>query len=557
MNDPDRSATWPAGIDGELPEYLWAPGGLTADEEPVGTSLAGGLVSLAFIGEALRRAKWVWCITAVLGLVIGTGLYVSYPPAYHAQTTVLLVDGPNQDPTAEVLTDQSLAQSVPVAARVVQELGLQESVANFQAAYSVTPTTNTVLQFDVGAPSSAAAIQRASALATAFLQYRAKYEQTQGQQQAAQLGLQYSAAEQKLQALDAQINLLPTTQLTSAQKIQLDNLQTQAGDQKQIMQYVTGTIAATRASTDAMVSGSFVLNPPAPVAHSPVKGAALYVAGGLFAGLAVGMVIVIVAALLSDRLRRRDDVAVALGAPVRLSVGNLRAPGRLAVSPRRAARRNRDMKRVTAYLQGAMPGSSRGPASLAIVAVDDPQAIASAVASLASSRAREGRQVVVADLSSGTPLARLLGAKGPGVHEVSYGGARITVAVPERDDVAPVGPVRDGSSPAVWAHPDEAVVTAYSSADLLLTLATLDPALGGDHLATWASEAVVVVTAGRSRAERVHSVGEMIRLAGTRLDSAVLLGADRSDASLGVMDRAHPFGGGSQPGTPEREGVPE
>jgi hypothetical protein len=91
----------------------------------------------------------------------------------------------------------------------------------------------------------------------------------------------------------------------------------------------------------------------------------------------------------------------------------------------------------------------------------------------------------------------------------------------------------------------------------MLTLATLDPALGGDHLATWASEAVVVVTAGRSRAERVHSVGEMIRLAGTRLDSAILLGADRSDASLGVMDRAHPFGGGSQPGTPEREGVPE
>ncbi len=49
---------------------------------------------------------------------------------------------------------------------------------------------------------------------------------------------------------------------------------------------------------------------------------------------------------------------------------------------------------------------------------------------------------------------------------------------------------------------------------------------------------VVVVTAGESSVEKVHSVGEMIRLAGTRLDSVVLIGADKSDESLGVPDPA-------------------
>ena len=68
----------------------------------------------------------------------------------------------------------------------------------------------------------------------------------------------------------------------------------------------------------------------------------------------------------------------------------------------------------------------------------------------------------------------------------------------------------------------------------MLTLATLDPAFGGDHLATWATDAVAVVTAGESSAERIHAVGEMIRLAGMRLDSAVLVGADKGDESLGV-----------------------
>ena len=533
MNDPDRAVAWPAGIDDELAPQLWAPGGLTVDEDPDAAGVTGNLVNLAFIWEVLRRAAWLWCATALLGLLAGTALYVRYPPAHHAQTSVLLVDGANQDPAVQVLTDQSLAESEPVAARVVQELGLQQSAASLRAAYSVTPITYAVLQFDVGAPTSAEAVQRASALATSFLQYRAKYAQTQEEQQIAQLNQQYSAAQQSVEALDARIGQLPTTGLTSAQKIQLDTLQTQLGDEKQVMQDVTGTKAAAKTSTAAMVSGSYVLNPPTPVTQSKLKGAVLYVAGGLFGGLILGMALVIVAALLSSKLRRRDDVAAALGAPVRLSVGSLRVP-RLPM-PGRRARRDRDMMRVAAYLQGAVSGSPRGPASLAVVSVDDARTVAPAIASLASSRAQAGKRVIVADLSGDAPLARLLGAKGPGLHQVSRDGVPLLVAVPGRDDVAPVGPVRGGGLPAVWAQPDEAVAAAYASADLLLTLVTLDPALGGDHLATWASEAIVMVTAGRSTVEKVRSVGQMVRLAGTRLDSAVLIGADRSDASLGVL----------------------
>jgi hypothetical protein len=43
-----------------------------------------------------------------------------------------------------------------------------------------------------------------------------------------------------------------------------------------------------------------------------------------------------------------------------------------------------------------------------------------------------------------------------------------------------------------------------------------------------------MVTAGQSSEERIRGVREMIRLAGTRLDSVVLVGADKSDQSLGV-----------------------
>jgi capsular polysaccharide biosynthesis protein len=558
VNDPDKAVSWPAGMEDDLPEHLWAPLGLTLDEEPVRPSPTGGLISLAFIREALGRAKWVWCATTVLGLVIGVGLYVQYPPAYHAQATVLVADAQGADPEVQVLTDQSVAQSQPVAASVVRQLGLAQSAASFQTAYSVTVVTPSVLAFNVGAPTSAEAVQRAAAVSSSFLQYRAKFERTQLQQQSAVLQEQYNSAYQSLQQIENQIGQLPIANATPAQQAQLTKLQAQAGDERQIMQVATSTMATNAAATESLVSGSYVLNPAALVSGSKVKGAALYIAGGIFGGLVVGMAIVIIAALLSDRLRRRDDVAAALGAPVRLSVGNLGVPRRgLLPRPGRKARWDRDMKRVTAYLQGAVSGSHHGPASLAVVAVDDPEAVAPAVAALARSRAKEGKQVVVADLSAGRPLARLLGVKGPGVHPVTLDGVPLQVAVPNGDDVAPVGPLRGDDVSAVLTQPDEAVVAACSSADLLLTLVTLDPAIGGEHLATWASEAIAVVTAGRSTAEKVHSAGELIRLAGTRFNSAILLGADRTDASLGLLDLPRPADGGAaerEPGDRERRG---
>jgi hypothetical protein len=167
--------------------------------------------------------------------------------------------------------------------------------------------------------------------------------------------------------------------------------------------------------------------------------------------------------------------------------------------------------------------------------VDHLQVPALSLVSLAVSCAGEGKQVVVADLCSGAPVAGLLGVKDPGVHAVSAHGTSLVVAVPERDDVVPVGPLDRGSAQAQRSSFTEEVAAACASANLLLTLATLDPSLGGEHLATWATDVVVVLTAGRSSWTKIHGVGEMTRLSGTRLVSAVLVGADNTDESLGMM----------------------
>jgi hypothetical protein len=107
--------------------------------------------------------------------------------------------------------------------------------------------------------------------------------------------------------------------------------------------------------------------------------------------------------------------------------------------------------------------------------------------------------VSVADLCPDNPAARLLGVDEPGIQSVDVHDAHLIVTVPDRDDVAPAGPL-----PAARrrGHPDPSagpLVAACASANLLLTLVSLDPSLPADHLSGWADGAVAVVTADRQR----------------------------------------------------------
>jgi hypothetical protein len=92
-----------------------------------------------------------------------------------------------------------------------------------------------------------------------------------------------------------------------------------------------------------------------------------------------------------------------------------------------------------------------------------------------------------------------------------------------RRSVAVVGS-QDNS---LW--PQLAFVAACEGIDVLLTLVK---AVGGDHVSGWATRAVPMVTAGGSSAPRIGAVGDMIRLVGVQLVSAVLLVADETDETL-------------------------
>lgn len=537
MNDPDPTVSWPPRMGGDLPTRLSAFDDPTDIQERIPADLGSGLVSLGFLLAALRRAARLICALALVGLLIGVGYVVARPPAHAATVSVLLVDDPAQNPIYEVQTDTALAESIPVATAVVRQLGLPQTPVSFASTYTVTPTTNTVLTFTVKAANTDAAVRIASAVAAQFLNYRAQYERSQQQQTVDQLNQQVTQAQQKFDSLKNQISTVSAQPSSPDQRAKLGKLQAQSetADEAliEVQQYVTQTAASSETVTQSMIRGSQVLNAAMPAKRSVPKSLAIYGGVGLAGGLALGIAIAIIAAVTSDRLRRRDDIAYAFGAPVRLSVGRLRS-GRLPSPPRRAAIQRRDMARVVDHLRTAVPGSSKGPVGLAVVAVDDTPTAARALIELAISKAQQGTRLVIADLSDGTHAARRLDIKGPGISGVTRGNARLLVVVPPGNEVAPVGPLQSHASPEGYAQADEAVTAACADADLVLSLVTLDPASGGEQLATWATDAVAMVTAGRSTAVRIHAVGEMIRLSGTRLSSVIVIDADGSDESLGL-----------------------
>jgi capsular polysaccharide biosynthesis protein len=519
-------------IDGlDMPDRLWADDDVPSAEDRY-ADLGTGLVSLAYIKAALRRGARLWCAMAIIGVLAGVASVVAFPAGYQATTQVYLMFGPYENPTTAPVDNQVIAQSRTVAGTALRRLGLTESVSSFIAGYTAAAVSPSVLQITVTAPSGDQAVRRARAIAKAFLDFRASQLTSDQKLVLTSIHQQIKQVRQTLASIDSKISSLPSVPTSPEQQAELNKLKAEQsqfeGQFSALQQGSSGS--TTKTATSLAIKNSKVIDDAALVLHSRLKPPVFHAAIGLVAGLAIGLGIVIIRALVSDRLRRRDDISRALGAPVKLSVAKVPISRWRQSRRGLAAARNNDISRIVTYLGGEVTRSRRGFASLAIVPIDNTNVAAVCLTSLALSCAERGMRVVLADLYAGAPAARLLGMRETGIEEVRFENARLVVAVPHPDDIFPVGPLQSGSRGGAAAD----MAAACASSDVVLTLTALDPAIGGEHLPGWASAVVAFVTAGRSSSQRIRAVGEMIRLARMPRVTGVLIGADKTDESLGT-----------------------
>jgi capsular polysaccharide biosynthesis protein len=523
--------TMPSRAQKETPGPAWVFTALAgASTRPVEFAL--GLASVPYIGSALGHRFRVWCATGLIGIALGLGVYVKAPPPYQASTSVLLTQPSNVNPLEAVQTDVALTKSRAVAGTALRELRLSESISRFLTSYTVIAVTDRVVQFTVGAPTTAEAVQRATVLARAFLHFWSVEMLTGERLNSAVLSQQLLDARQLLTQAAGKVAYIESHPAAG----NLKQAEHQANGRAIALRDVEVAFANNSVDTTTVVASSGILDPAAPLPRSHIRAPALYALAGMLAGLTAGIIYVMVGALWTDRLRRRDDVARALGAPVKLSVGPVPVPGWWPGRRGLAVTRSRDIQRIATHMRAALPNQPGGrAATLAVVAVDNPRLAAIPVLAVAIAHARAGFQVVLADLSAGAAAAQLLSVTGPGVRVVTAERQQFALVVPGPHDLTPEGPLRHVTDPA-RIRPDYAtrpLVAAYQSADLLLALVTLDPGVGADYLTTWATDAAAIVTAGESSATRIHAAGEMMRQAHLPISSAYLLGADKNDMSVG------------------------
>ena len=240
------------------------------------------------------------------------------------------------------------------------------------------------------------------------------------------------------------------------------------------------------------MNSSRMLDAAAPVPVSAKRTLAINAVTGLIAGLFIGLGFVIVRALISDRLWKRQDIARSLGARVRLSTG--RPPrwrcGRSRSGCARRSSGSPEIQLMVQHLDQRIFWAKRPTPALAVVSVDDVKACALAVASLAVSywprrQARPGRRP-----HRDRPArrdARRQDARHARVAVQRAGqAARRLPAGPGRRTGRGLLPAAGRQQPPGGSG-DIALDAAWDVADVVLTLATLTPALGADHLGTWAS----------------------------------------------------------------------
>jgi hypothetical protein len=489
--------------------------------------LVGRLVSLRFVLGALRRRRKVWLSLAAIGLVVGLAYHVAVPRSYSAHATLYLAQSPGSDPAVGIANDLALLDTNAVGQRAANILGEPSlSPSKLLGKAPGTVESDNVLMINVSGPTKTEAVRRANALANALLGFRS--DRVQQQTDSSDEALQA-----EINSLQKQINQLSATINSSGSSLQSSELSTlvakQSGDTSEIAS-LEQTIQQNQLSSIAITSGSRIVTGGTLVPASTAKLFGLDGIAGLIGGLLLGVAFVAVQAVVSDRLRRRDELASLIGAPVELSLKPIRHRkfGRHRWVRRSALEPQGEVDVFAGYLRrrGVRQG---GRKTLLVVALDDLTVPAAALAVLAKRLADEGESVLVADLTNEGLLAKItedLRVEGESLPNRT--GGSIQIFTPPATDMNEI------------VDPPWVATTDVASTVLILT--AMDLARGAWHL-TWTKQAVVTVTAGRSSAQRVSSTAVLLRAAGIAIRSAVLIGADADDQSFGLLEPDSPLVG--------------
>jgi hypothetical protein len=457
---------------------------------------------------------------ALGGLLVGVGYHVAVPRQYEATATLYLAHIPGSDDDVDMSNDLALLQTKAVANRAVTLLG--EPSLNPTKLLGKAPGTalsDNVLTLSVGGPSKAEAIRRVNAVASAFLAFRSQSANQQAKATTAALQRQLTLLKTQVGQLTARINS------GSTPAPDLNDLIVDRSAETSEMVTLEQNLQQADNNALAVAKGSVVLTPGWSATSSTAKLLLLDGFSGIAGGLILGIGLITLQALLSDRIRHRDDVTALLGAPVELSVAvrppRLRARG---WTKKMVAKPRPDVTALASFFRDQRDVVNGRP-TLLVMAADRVETPVAALGVLASRLAGQGRSVALVDLTEGQLLARVIKPIRKRAAKLSASGAAGEITLVQSPPNG--GRAEDGPDPSEL------------DAEVVLALASVHPRYGAWHL-SWAREATVTISAGRSSAQHISATAELARVAGVFIAAAALLEADANDETVGYLAQGDP-----------------
>jgi capsular polysaccharide biosynthesis protein len=493
--------------------------------------LSGKLIGIRYLVRAVQRRKRLWMAMALVGLLLGAGFHTVVPRKYTAYATLYLAHAPGTDDAVGMGNDLALLNNTSVARQAIKVLHEPSlDPTKFLGKLPGVSVSANVLTISMNGPSYSEAVRRANAVTSGYLTFRA--HQYNAQDDAIVSGLNKQVGSLREQA-NKLTDTIDGSGLSSQQLTQLVDQRSQDGTEIANLQQ---TIQQDQLNALSVVNASRVLTSGTAVFTSSKKILIINGLSGLGCGLIIGLGFVVLQALVSDRVRTREDVATLLGASVEVSAPPLRSSwldelrSRLGLRPNRNGRASHrpgpHVRPVFRYLRARLGADNRR--SLLTVAVDDATLPAISLAAVAGSLAADNA-VVLVDLTAERVFQSMFSCNGERINRVQIGSNAITLFVP-----SDLGPEDER---AAW----ELSAERWPQADVVLALATVDISRGAWHLRSW-TKAVVTVTAGRSTPQRISATAELLRASGVAVASAVLFDADPGDESVGLHDAAGPRG---------------
>ncbi len=415
-------------------------------------------------------------------------------------------------------------------------------------------------------PDDAAAVARASSLVDNFLEFRGKQLRTVSDGLVVGFEKRVAALQAESASLTAEYARLGSEPGDGGDRAS-EIIAARAKIATQITE-LQRSIESAGLQTDAAITATHVIDSPAATARGSRRQVVLFGASGALLAAAVTMGAILFRTLTSNRVRRRREVATALGVPVRVGIGPVPGHGPVAraeaavtariaraLGGRPAAwtprRRHRNLEALVQGLEGALPerltdtppppgspgarrrgGHRRGPATVGLAAIDRARTSAVVLATLGRRLQAQGVSVLLVDLSSDGHLVAVLDDE----HDVDSDGASVRVFRPEGDPALVPGPRRGTRQPGPAVAERGELGELWDEADVVLALLEVHPGIDLGIVRSWVSKVVPLVTAGRASGELLTTVRGLASAARLEMPFALVDGVDRSDESLGVPD---------------------